>query len=294
MRDSSDTASDSSPLASRRRWENEAENNVLERLEKAGLVSPAGEVDKVLEIVVNNLILTNHLDNLPAIRCRALMSLPFESFTVVHTIVLSRGLIDVLPDEATLAAMLAHELGHLVLGHKTDIMFAFSDRVMLSDEKLFGAFDFGRSAPEEAAADAEAIELLKKSPYKDNLGNVGLFMRAMAERGPQCKKLFGSHLGNRLADGNHLLRLADTMQGAPQLQRKRLDQVAALPLGSRLKIDAWTGKVELVKSKPAAPASVKEKMPFLVTPLFLNLTRKQSTDALPPRADKATAEGEHP
>jgi len=38
-----------------------------------------------------------------------------ESYTVGHTIVLSRGLIDVLPDEASLATMLAHELGHVVL-----------------------------------------------------------------------------------------------------------------------------------------------------------------------------------
>jgi len=40
---------------------------------------------------------------------------PLESFTVGHTVVLSRGLIDVLPDEGSLATMLAHELSHVVL-----------------------------------------------------------------------------------------------------------------------------------------------------------------------------------
>ena len=44
------------------------------------------------------------------LRSRILLTSPLESFTVGHTIVLSRGLIDVLPDEASLATMLAHEL----------------------------------------------------------------------------------------------------------------------------------------------------------------------------------------
>jgi Zn-dependent protease with chaperone function len=39
------------------------------------------------------------------------MTSTMESFTMGHTIVLSRGLVDVLPDEASLT----HELGHVVL-----------------------------------------------------------------------------------------------------------------------------------------------------------------------------------
>jgi hypothetical protein len=44
-----------------------------------------------------------------------LLTTPLESFVVGRTIILSRGLLDVLPDEATLAAVLAHELAHIVL-----------------------------------------------------------------------------------------------------------------------------------------------------------------------------------
>ena len=294
VRDSSEAAADASPLASQREWENEAENNVLERLEKARLIAPAGEVDKVLETVVNNLVVTNHLDNLQAVHCRVMLTLPFESFTVGNTIVLSRGLIDVLPDEASLAAVIAHELGHLVLGHRTDTKYAFSDRLAMSDEQLLETLDFGRNAQEEKAADAKGLELLKTSPYKEGLGNAGLFLRAMAQEGPQLRKLFGAHLGNRLTEGSHLLRMAEMMQGAPQLQPNRVDQIAALPLGSRLKIDAWSGQVEFAKSKPVTVVSAREKMPFRVTPLFLNLTRKPSTTASLPIGEKATAEYTRP
>jgi hypothetical protein len=290
VRDSSEAAADASPLGSQRAWESEAENNLLERLEKAGLIAPPGEVDKVLETVVNNLVVTNHLDHLPAIHARVVLTLPFESFAIGHTLVLSRGLIDVLPDEATLAAVIAHELGHIVLGQSINTKYAFNDRLAMSDEQLLEALDLARNEQEEKTADAKAIELLKNSPYKDSLSSAGLFLRAMANECPQLQNLFGAHLGNSLAQGSHLLRLPEVEHGAPQLQPSRVDQIAALPLGSRLVIDAWSGRVELAKSEPVKAVSAREKLPFRVTPLFPDLTRRAWAPAAPPIGKKATAE----
>ena len=68
----------------------------------------------MLETVVANLEITNDLEIEPPVRCRVLLTTPLESFTIGHTIVISRGLIDVLPDEASLAMVLAHELGHVL------------------------------------------------------------------------------------------------------------------------------------------------------------------------------------
>jgi len=53
------------PVESARQLNVEAEQNVLDRLERARLIAPAGPVDKVLATVVNNLRVTNHLDGLP-------------------------------------------------------------------------------------------------------------------------------------------------------------------------------------------------------------------------------------
>ena len=58
------------------------------------------------------------------------------------------------------------------------------------------------------------------------------------------------------------------MSGAPELRPRQLDQIAALPLGSRVRVDAWSGRVYLMKTKPAALIAAREKMPFQVTPLF--------------------------
>jgi hypothetical protein len=44
-------------------------------------------------------------------------------------------------------------------------------------------------------------------------------------------------------------------------------------LGGRIKLDPWSNRVDLVKTKPVALNSADEKMPFEVTPFFPFLTR---------------------
>ncbi len=278
VRDSSEAAQDVSPVLSARLWERQAEDNVIERMEKAGLLAPEGEVSKVLETVVNNLEVTNNLDIQPRIRCRVLLTSPLESFAVGHTIVLSRGLVDVLPDEASLAMMLAHELGHITLGHQLDTKYAFNDRVNFDDEEAFKRLFMRRDEQEESDADAKATEFLKKSPYKDKLANAGLFLKAVNDRSSQLPSLLRPHLGNRMVStakqGSTVLRMPEIMQSAPELELNRLDQIAALPLGGRVKVNPWNNVIEMVKTKPVALISPAEKMPFEVTPIFLNLSRQ--------------------
>ncbi|MGA8215883.1 MAG: M48 family metalloprotease, partial [Candidatus Sulfotelmatobacter sp.] len=113
VKDQSEAAADATPVVAQRMWERQAEDNAVERLQKIGLLAPPGEVDKILMTVVNNLLVTNNIDLQSDVRCRVLLTSPLESFTIGHTIVISRGLLDVLPDEASLAMVLAHELSHI-------------------------------------------------------------------------------------------------------------------------------------------------------------------------------------
>ena len=99
-----------------------------------------------------------------------------------HTIVLSRGLVDVLPDEASLAAILAHELGHVVLGHRMGTQYAFFNRLRFDEKETFHHFGFIHSPEEEEAATQEGIKLLKNFAYKDQLGNAQLFLQAFSHR----------------------------------------------------------------------------------------------------------------
>ena len=201
VKDQTTTANDFSPLQAQRAWDQQAEDNVVDRMERMGLMAPYGDVDKVLETVVNNLEVTNNLDIEPEIRCRVLMTSTLESFTIGHTIVLSRGLIDVLPDEASLATMLAHEMAHVVLGHRIDTQFAFFDRMLFDEKDTFRHFGFARTPAEEQAADQKGAELLKNSPYKDQLGTAQLFLQALEDRGKQIPNLISPHLGDSVPTG---------------------------------------------------------------------------------------------
>jgi hypothetical protein len=275
VKDQSDAAADASPIAAERMWEKQAEDNATERLTKIGLLAPPGDVDKLLVTVVNNLLITNNIDLQTDFHCRVLLTSPLESFTIGHTIVVSRGLVDVLPDEASLAMVLAHELSHIVLGHHFDTKLAFNDKLFFPDEESFQRLDFKRTPADEEAADAKALELLRNSPYKDKLANAGLFLKALQEKAPELPHLIRPHLGNSLASSKSI-RMASLLEGAPALDAKKLDQIAALPLGGRIKIDPWSDQVELSKAKPVALASAREKMEFEITPFFPYLTR-QST-----------------
>jgi hypothetical protein len=257
VQDQSQKAQDATPVEAQRAWERQAETNVLDRLQQIGLLAPEGEIDKVLQTVVNNVMVTNNLDIQPEIRCRVLMTTPLESFTIGHTIVVSRGMIDVLPDEAALAMILTHELSHIALGHHLNTKLAFNDRMFFPDERTFERMDFARDKGEEEAADKKAIELLTNSPYKDKLGNAGLFLKAVQAHAPQLKNLIRAHLGDSLLNGN-ATRMSSLMTASPQFDPKKADQVAALPLGGRVKVDPWSDQLELIKTKPVAITTAAE------------------------------------
>jgi hypothetical protein len=278
VKDESPVSQDASPLEAQRQWQQQAEDNVVERLQEAGLLAPAGEVDKVLQTVVNNIEITNNIDLPHPVRARVMLTSPLETFSVGNTIIISRGLIDTLPDEASLAAILSHELAHIVLGHNLGSKFAFDDRMLFSDEATYQNFGFRHNPEEETAADAKAIALLKNSPYAQKLGSGGLYLKQLAARSTGLSALLTPHLGNSFADSKgNIIRLAALITSAPNLDDTKLDQIAALPLGGRIKMDPWGDRVEMVKAPPVTITSVRDKMPFEVTPFFPRLTRLGTT-----------------
>ncbi|MGD1023625.1 MAG: M48 family metalloprotease [Candidatus Sulfotelmatobacter sp.] len=287
VKDESATTQDASPLQAEREWQQQAEDNVIERLTRAGLLAPEGDVDHILQTVVNNLEVTNNIDLPRPVRTRVLLTAPLETFSVGNTIVISRGLVDVLPDEASLAAVLAHELAHIVLGHNLGSKYAFNDRMLFSDDSTYNNLGFKHIPEEETAADKKAVDMLKNSPYAQKLDNVGLFLKALQARAPQLNALLTTHLGNPLGENGTITRLSALATQGPALDNAKLDQVAALPLGGRVKINPWDDKAEMVKTAPVAITSARDKMPFEVTPFYPRLARYGTTNA--PGAAPTTA-----
>jgi hypothetical protein len=87
-------------------------------------------------------------------------------------------------------------------------------------------------------------------------------------------------------------RLSELIASAPPLDMQRLDQIAALPMGARIKLDPWSDRVEMSKAKPVALISPREKLFFEVTPLFPYVSRygPKAPDAKP-ATEKAATQG---
>jgi hypothetical protein len=258
---------DRSPLEAQREWRHESENNVLDALERDGFLAPPGEIDKVLNTIVNNLEVTNNLSGQIDLHCRVLLTTTLEMFSIHNTIVLSRGLIDVVPDEATLAAMVAQGIADAMVPKSYQDQYGFSDVLRLSSREILKRLTFLNEKKDTEENSVKAMELLKKSPYAGGLGNAGLFLAQLHSQAKELKQLISPRLGNQVFLASQLL------QSAPALQRDNKEQIAALPLGARVKLDPYSDRVTLMKTKAAAPNSAREKMPFEVTPLVPYLMR---------------------
>ena len=100
--DKSDDSQDVGPLQASRAWITQAENNVIDRLVEAGLVAPltpGGYENTVLDQIVINLQVPNNLAFTDQVHTRVLLTTTVETTTVGNTILISKGLIDTLPNE---------------------------------------------------------------------------------------------------------------------------------------------------------------------------------------------------
>ncbi len=285
--DKSDDSQDVSPLQATRDWLMQAQDNVIDRLEEAGLVAPltpGGFETTVLDQIVINLAVPNNLAFSYPVHCRVLLTDTVEATTVGNTILLSKGLIDTLPDEPSIASVVALELAHIALGHHIDTRYAFNDRLLFPDEATFQRIDMNHSDADDASAARQALVYLQTSMYKDKLGDAGLFWEQLAARGKELKALNTPKLGDSLLQPDGTPWMASLSHEAPKINWDDLAQIAALPLGSRLKTDPWDDKVHMLNAKLYAPMNARDKMPLEVTPVYFKLQRYEDANANPPAA----------
>jgi len=235
-------------------------------------MTPDGQVDQILETVANNLSITNDLD-VAGVRCRVLLTTPLESFVIGRTIVLSRGLLDVLPDEAALAAVVAHELAHIVLHQSAGAEVLSGHVPPFPDLEIFSHLDFRFNSEQEAEADKKGLEFFLKSPYKDQTANAAFFLDAIKNRSSQLPNLMRSRLSNDFAS-SHLTGMQVVAASSKDRSIELLDQLSALPLGSRITVDPWSDRIAMSKAKPVRLESAAEKRPFEVSPFFPYLKRQ--------------------
>jgi Peptidase family M48 len=274
---------DRSQVESRPSQEREIEESAVERLEATGLLAPQGDVDKILSTVVNNLEVSNDLDIEPEVQCRVLLTSTLESFPIGHTILISRGLLDVLPDESSLGMVLAHELGHMMSSHSLGDEWALRDWSNFYFEDGFNHFGFPIDIHIEDAANAKGLEVFKKSPYKEKMVSTVLFLQAVDSQAKTLPNLISPHVVSRVPIA---AQLSNTPHDA---MAKEEGQTPEMPLGSRVLLDPWADQLEIMRDRPMASASKRGRQPFQISPFLPYLVQSSAAGGAPQRRTDATS-----
>jgi hypothetical protein len=290
--DQSENSQDVSPLAAKRQWVSQAEQNVIDRLVQAGLVAPPSDFDKVLETVTNNIIIGNKLSLPNDIHCRVILTTPLESLAIGNTILLSKGLVDVPPSKEDLAAVISFQLAHVLLGHHIDTRYAFNDRLLFPDEATLERINMSHTPADNAAAAKRAVELFDGSVYHDKSASVSLFFQQLTVRAKTLSTLLTPRLGDSLVNPEGTPWLSGFVSRGPKLNMDDLTQIAALPLGSHLRIDPWDDKVYPLNLKAEPILNPGDKLPFELTPIYYRIQRYQAVAAVP--AANAPAQPQQP
>ena len=291
--DVSNDAQDVSPLGAQREWVKQAEDNVVERLFQAGLLDAPSEFDKTLEALAGNILAYNNITLSRPIRCRTLLTEPLESLAIGDTIIVSKSLLDttgiVTQDGAqqmgNLNAILAFQLAHIILGHRLDTKYAFSDRLLFPTTSVFNRLPMHHTDADNTAAAKKAVELLSAKELTDGQQYFGLYLQQLQTRVKALKALNEPMIGDGLtkSDADPSFWMQALVAKGPKLDMKNLQQQAAMPLSSFLRFDPWTDQVITMHAAFEPLLTPADKMPFEVEPVYLKLSYYK------PPADPAAA-----
>jgi len=268
-----------SPLGAQRQWIQQAEDNVIDRLFSAGLIDAPSDFDKVLALLANNILAYNQIPIDRPIRVRTLLTAPLESVAVGNTILISKGLVDttavVTADGAqqmgNLNALLAFQTAHIVLGHHIDTKFAFSDRLLFPPESAFARLPLQHTDADDLEASKKTLELLSAKDLADGQQYFGLYLQQLQARLKGLKSLTTPQLGDSLVKTDGTFWLQAIVSKAPKLNNTDLKQQAAEPLNAYLRNDPWTDQVIKLNAAVEPLLSARDKLPFEITPVSVNL-----------------------
>lgn len=271
--DASGSSQDVSPLEAAARWRDQAEDNILERLEKAGLLAEPGSFEKVLNQIVTNLEIPNNLNFAEPVTVRILLTLPVEATVIDHTVLLSKGLIDTVPDEEVLASVLALELAHAELGHHVDTMFAFNDKLVFTNTSTYMHLRFAHTERDNLAAGTLAAKYLVNSMYKDKLDSVANYYAILMQREDSLHAISHGYLGDSLISPEGRPWISKALPTATLKKASSHPGAEPTALSSMLAVDPDLNSLSQVLPR-MAPGPGDTPHPLEIMPMWLNLTNE--------------------
>lgn len=231
------------PYLSPRANDAPVEAKVVRWLDDNGLVAQPGAADETVCAVARRIMAVSALPE-RRIDCRVLMTSPLESFAAGQTLVVSRGLLDLLPDEAALAAVISDEVAHILLG-LSDPPLIDAEGNIFARGKVPAAMKFHSNTAHERAARELAAQLIRKSPYAGTPNRLSEFASAVEHSDPR-RKIFRAPFGGQIAEQIVLL--------SKQLGSDDTVHPGALALGSRVEVNPWSDSIWFARTYRGIPS----------------------------------------
>jgi hypothetical protein len=165
-------------------------------------------------------------------------------------------------------------LAHIILGHRLDTKYAFSDRLLFPSTSVFERIPMHHTDADNTEAAKEAMKLLDAKELAGGQQYFGLYLQQLQARLKGLPALNTPMIGDALvkSEKDPSFWMQAIVNKGIKLDMKDLKQEAAMPLGSFLRFDPWTDQVVQLHTAFEPILNARDKMPFEVTPVYMKLT----------------------
>jgi hypothetical protein len=174
--------------------------------------------------------------DLPKVTVRILTTTPIELSHVDDTIIVSRGLLEMVPDEEVLSALLAHEWAHIAREKSKDTKSSATKNSSLDNIVVKGT-DLVPEAEEEQRTAATTCAILGNGYAIDRARR---FLEQLASLSKSIPNLTTSRFGRGLVDSGGVIHNL-----VPCGTQSSVLQLPTLQLRGRFLVDVSTGKLQL-------------------------------------------------
>jgi hypothetical protein len=219
-------------------------------LEESGILASPGQVELVLNGIVEELEKANRIISRP-IGCRVLLTSPAEIFSFEDTVFMSRGLLNLVPNQSVLAALIAREIGRIMSG---DSPAQRDARVTPAKAERTGESSNIRTRHfEQADANERMRLLLKNTQYASAVDELESFFASLLLYSPRVP-----HLMKPLVGGNLLEQAMQPRGSQPSPARLDTSKAQKLELRGEYGADSWESQIVSLGPQDSPGNSVAE------------------------------------
>ena len=220
-------------------------------LEESGILASPGQVELAMNGIVEELERANGITS-RAIGCRVLLTSPAEIFSIEDTVFVSRGLLNLVPNQSVLAALIAREIANFVPGDspaKQGIQLT-----PLQAEPTADSSNVRMQHSGQVDANERMLLLLKNTQYVSAVDELEAFFASLvlySRRVPHLiKPLFGSSL----------LEQARRQPGVsrPLPAHLATSKAQKLELRGEYGVDSWANQIVRLGGQDSAGNSVAQ------------------------------------